>query len=236
MRAALGLLLALSVSAASAQTYFQGAGAVSTPTAETMRQGVCAFGLIGSYSAASPFERKEAGAAFEAGVFPWMQIGAVWDENEALHWSGRLRLIRESGAVPAVAVGAALVGAEHAPAEAHAVLTKELNLPSAGFFRCSAGVRHRLSAEEGEDRTRPFGSLEKRWFAFNSDLRALAEWEGGEFLIGMERRYEEGLRIGAAYRFSEKAAVFSLRYGSDKTAQGIQDAKDLAKRAAKIRD
>lgn len=236
MRAALCLLLALSAFAASAQTYFQGAGAVSTPTAETMRQGVCAFGLIGSYSAVSPFERKEAGAAFEAGAFPWMQIGAVWEESEELHWSARLQLIQESGAVPAVAVGAAFIGAEHAPAEAHAVLTKELNLPSAGFFRCSAGVRHRLSEEEGEDRTRPFGSFEKKWFAFNSDLRALAEWEGGEFLIGLERQYEEGLRIGAAYRFSEKAAVFSLRYDSGKAAQGIQDAKDLAKRAAKIRD
>ncbi|MDE0021611.1 MAG: hypothetical protein OXT69_09570 [Candidatus Poribacteria bacterium] len=236
MRAALSLLLALSASAASAQTYFQGAGAVSTPTAETMRQGVCAFGLTGRYDSAASFEREEAGVAFEAAAFPWMQIGAVWDEGEELHWTGRLRLIQESGAVPAVAVGAAFIGAEHEPAEAHAVLTKELNLPSAGFFQCSVGVRHRLSAEEGQDRTRPFGSFEKKWFAFNSDLRALAEWEGDEFLIGMERRYEEGLRIGAAYQFSGKAVVFSLRYSSDKAVQGVQDAKDLAKRAAKIRD
>ena len=198
-----------------------------------MLTGRCLFGLAGSYSADSSLERQEVGAVFEAGALPWMQIGAVWDEREGLHWSARLQLLKERGASPSIAVGAARIGAEHAPAEAQAVITKELNLPGAGFFKCSAGVWHRFSDEEGEDRTRPFGSLEKKWFAFNSDLRALAEWDGGEFLVGVERRYEEGLRIGAAYRFSGKAVVFSLRYGNDKVVQGVQDREGSGKKGGK---
>ena len=212
---------------------FPARGAVETPGADALPPGVFLFTLNADYSG----EAQAAPAfALQAGLLPRLQIGAEWGRNAPARWSARALLFRESGALPGAAVEAADFGPDRKQTAAKAALSKQLNLPRIGFFSGTVGAEAPLYPDGAERSAQPFAAVEKRWILLNRDLETAVEWSGGKALIGVQTRFQSGLRAAAAYDFGGRTARIALQYSNDRAVEAVQNLKRLVRKAGTAHD
>jgi hypothetical protein len=241
-RLVVGVVTALVVACAPALTAvasFGGRGLISTPTAEVLPRGTFVASLTGGYLAEDSFDRTDTALAFDFGLGRRLQAGASWGDvagldGSTLSWDGRAVVVREDAARPSLSLGVARVGDGKEHAVGLGLVSKEVNLPSAGFFRVHAGVAVPLYPDASNDGVKPFGGIEKTWYVLNRDVRGVAEWDGDAFSVGVQQRFREGLRVGVAFETDTPRILFAVGFGSEAIMTEIDGAKRLAKQAARL--
>ena len=232
-------VLFLLVLAGDAGASFGGRGLISTPTADVLPRGMFVAALTGGYRAEDPFDRTGAALAFDLGLGRRLQGGASWSAASApdaatLSWDARALVLRQDGALPNVSIAAAELGEGKEHAVGLALVSKEFNLPSAGFFQLHAGVKIPLYPDASDADIKPIGGIEKTWYALSRDWRGIAEWDGDAFSVGVEQRFREGLRVGVAFETDTPRVLFAVGFANEPIVTEIDNAKRLAKQAARL--
>ncbi|MEO2004186.1 MAG: hypothetical protein ABGY41_08810 [Candidatus Poribacteria bacterium] len=241
-RLVVGVVTALVVACAPALTAvasFGGRGLISTPTAEVLPRGTFVASLTGGYLAEDSFDRTDTELVFDFGLGRRVQVGTSWgdiaaSEGASLSWDARALIVREDAALPSVSIAVSRVGEGKEHAVGLGLVSKEVNLPSAGFFRLHAGVSVPLYPDASDDDIKPFGGIEKTWYVLNRDVRGVAEWDGDAFSVGVQQRFREGLRVGVAFETDTPRILFAVGFGSEAIMTEIDSAKRLAKQAARL--
>ena len=222
-----------------ASASFGGRSLISAPTAEVLPRGAFVASLTGGYRAEDPYDRTSAALAMDFGAGNRLQGGAEWrgagiTDGGALLWDARALVIREQGSLPNVSVGVGGVGEGKAAPVGMALVSKEFNLPSAGFFKLHAGIVAPLFPDVSDEDVKPIGGIEKTWYALSRDWRTIAEWDGDAFAVGVEQRFREGLRVGVAFETDTPRMLFTVGFGNEPLVTEIDSAKRLAKQAARL--
>ena len=234
--ALLALMWALA-STAWAGPAFRAGDLVHIPTAETLQAGRFLATVEGAYTLEDSFHRERTGLTVDVGLTSWLQGGLSWtepteEESSRLLWDVRLRVVEEVAGRPGLAIAVGGLGEGKGSRTAGFVLSKELNLPHAGFFSIHAGIRQSLDPTVVDDETDPFGGLEKWWR--NRKLRVSAEWDGDTVNAGALIRLGGGVRIGIAVEPDTPRLLFALSLGNGEVLDAIDDAVRLAMRAARL--
>jgi hypothetical protein len=225
---------------------FPAEGLVRVPTARALPEGRYLAAFSGRYEKTGEWRPVEAGVTIDAGLLAGLQAGIAFSTVRdgafpALTWAGKGHLLREAGGIPGLAVGVVSREGAEVERDVYIVASKELNLPSAGFFRVHAGGRWEAVRQGGRGRVRALGAMEKTWFLWNHRLRAMVEWDGDRLHAGVERRLASGVRASVAVGpfdsepgASRPAVLFALGFGNEETLAEIEAAKRLARQAARI--
>lgn len=238
VRVAAALLIACAPSLTAAAS-FGGRDLIAAPTARILPGGMFVASLTGGYLAENPFDRTDTALTFDFGLGRRLQGGLSWGEASgsdasSLSWDARALVVREDGALPSVTVAAARLGEGEASAIGLALVSKELNLPSAGFFRLHAGIAAPLYPDASDDDVKLIAGIEKTWYVLDRDLRGVVEWDGDAFSVGVEQRFREGLRVGVAYETDTPRILFAVGFGNEAIMTEIDGAERLAKQAARL--
>lgn len=237
----------LSVPEGKAEAYFGARRLVAMPTAESLHTGGYQATLYARGEDANPWAFRETGIALDFGLNSrLLGRGVLTDTPDVIasrvvEWDVRWVMVRSRGGVPGVALGASGREAFLAERSLYAVLTKEANLPTVGFFRLHGGVRGEVTSPFRE-RAFLMGGLEKRWYHFGRDFRLALEWDGQRVHVGLEQLFKTGLRLGVAGLVYENAerefvspnVIFVVGFGNEEVQREIENAKNLARRAARI--
>ena len=239
MACALVVVLTVGARPAPANASFGGRNLIAAPTAEVLPRGMFVASLTGGYRVEDPYDRTDSGLAMDFGLGHRLHAGAAWmadpaTDESALLWNARALVVREQDSLPNVSIGVARLGEGKGGAVALGLLSKELNLPSAGFFKLHAGIVAPLYPDASAEDVKPTGGVEKTWYARNRDWRGIVEWDGDAFAVGVEQRFREGLRIGVAVETDTPRVAFAVAFGNEPILAEIDNAKRLAKQAARL--
>jgi hypothetical protein len=232
---------------ASADAYFGARRVIVIPTADALVSGDYQAALYSRLDDAKPWAIRETAIAFDFGLSQRLLCrGVVTDaksvaSSSVVEWDARFVAVRPRGGIPGVAVGVSGREEHFATRALYAAVTKEGNLPELGFFRLHFGLRGDV-ASPVQKRVLPTVGIEKLWYRFARHIRFASDWDGERAHVGFEQMFATGLRVGVAglvYENAEReivspSLVVVVGFGNEATRNEIENAKKLARQAARI--
>lgn len=232
---------------ASSDAYYGARRVVVVPTADALSSGDYQATLYGRLDDAEPWAIRETGVALDFGLSDRLLCrGVVTDakgvaSSSVVEWDARFTAVRSRGGIPGVAVGASGREEPAARRSLYATVTKDGNLPEIGFLRLHFGLRGDV-ASSVRKRVLPMVGIEKRWYRFARHIRFASDWDGERVHVGIEQIFGTGLRVGVAglvYENAEReivspSLVIVVGFGNEETRNEIENAKKLARQAARI--